>query len=95
LDGDALVLASSGLPTLESVLGGEGYPEKSEVLVVGSPGCKAVNVDFTHKVSFWLSSERGQIKYDINDVASLFYNIKDVLKKNGDPNSEQFKRLFE
>ena len=28
----------TGLPALDSVLGGEGFPEKSTVLVVGPPG---------------------------------------------------------
>ncbi len=112
-------MVSSGLPELDSVLGGEGFTEKSTVLVVGPPGIgkealgywftysgliqndfclyttrlsarevlqdvRAFNVDFSHKVPFWFSSEGGQIKYDINDLASLSYNIKDVLKKNGD-----------
>jgi KaiC/GvpD/RAD55 family RecA-like ATPase len=31
-------LTSSGVPSLDRLLGGEGYPEKSTVLVVGPPG---------------------------------------------------------
>ncbi len=113
------VLVSSGLSSLDSVLGGEGYPEKSAVLVVGPPGIgkealgywfthsgliqndfclyttrlsvrevlqdvKAFNVDFSQRVPFWFASEGGQIKFDINDLSSLSYNIKEVLKKNAD-----------
>ena len=33
---------------------------------------------------FWFSSSGGQIKFDINDLAGLSYNIKDLLKKNSD-----------
>jgi KaiC/GvpD/RAD55 family RecA-like ATPase len=31
-------LASSGVPALDQILAGEGYPDKSTVLVVGPPG---------------------------------------------------------
>jgi len=41
-------------------------------------------VDFSHRVPLWLAQEGGQIKYDHRDIASLSYNIKDVLKKNAD-----------
>ena len=36
----------------------------------------------TQKVPLWLASNGGQIKYDVNDLAALSFNIKDVLKKN-------------
>jgi KaiC/GvpD/RAD55 family RecA-like ATPase len=34
------------------------------------------------RVPLWLSSEGGQIKYDVNDLASLSFNVKETLKKN-------------
>ena len=43
---------------------------------------KAFGVDFSQRVPFWFASEGGQINLDINDLAGLSYNIKDVLKKN-------------
>ena len=33
---------------------------------------------------FWFASGGGQIKFDVNDLANLSYNIKDVLKKNSE-----------
>jgi KaiC/GvpD/RAD55 family RecA-like ATPase len=30
----------------------------------------------------WYAREGGEIKYDVSDLASLSYNIKDVLRKN-------------
>jgi KaiC/GvpD/RAD55 family RecA-like ATPase len=43
---------------------------------------KGFGIDMQQKVPFWFSSDGGQIKYDVNDLASLSYNIKDVLNKN-------------
>jgi circadian clock protein KaiC len=112
-------LASTGVPSLDSLLGSDGYPDRSTILVIGPPGIgkealgywfthsglvqndfclyntrlstrevlqdvKAFNVDFAQKVPFWFSNDGGQIKFDINDLASLSYNIKEVLKKNAD-----------
>jgi KaiC/GvpD/RAD55 family RecA-like ATPase len=31
-------LASSGIPALDKVLAGDGYPDRSTVLIVGPPG---------------------------------------------------------
>ena len=31
-------LVDSGIPSLDALLGGKGYPEKSAILVVGPPG---------------------------------------------------------
>jgi circadian clock protein KaiC len=110
-------LASTGLSSLDNLLGGDGYPDRSTVLVVGPPGIgkealgywfthtgliqndfclyntrlsakevlqdvKAFNVDFSQRVPFWFSSSGGQMKFDVNDLAGLSFNIKDVLKKN-------------
>jgi KaiC/GvpD/RAD55 family RecA-like ATPase len=43
---------------------------------------KGFGIDMGQKVPLWLASEGGQIKYDVNDLASLSFNIKEVLKKN-------------
>jgi KaiC/GvpD/RAD55 family RecA-like ATPase len=43
---------------------------------------KGFGIDMQQKVPFWLASEGGQIKYDVNDLATLSFNIKDILKKN-------------
>ncbi len=111
-------MVSSGVPALDPLLG-DGYPDKSTILVVGPPGIgkEALGYWFTHsgltqgdfclyvtrlsvkevlqdergfgmdtqqRVPLWLASEGGQIKYDINDLAGLSFNIKEVLKKNSD-----------
>jgi len=44
---------------------------------------KGFGIDMGQKVPLWLAGEGGQIKYDVNDLASLSFNIKDVLKQNG------------
>lgn len=111
-------MASTGLPSLDALLGSDGYPDRSTILVVGPPGIgkealgywfthsgliqndfalyvtrlsskevlqdtKAFGVDFSNRIPFWYSSDgSGQIKFNVNDLASLSYNIKDVLKKN-------------
>ncbi len=112
-------MASTGLFSLDQLLGSDGYPDKSTILIVGPPGIgkealgywfthsgllqndfclyttrlstrevlqdvKAFNVDFSQRVPFWFASEGGQIKFDVNDLASLSFNIKDILKKNAD-----------
>jgi len=112
-------LASTGLNSLDQLLGNDGYPDRSTILIVGPPGIgkealgywfthsglvqndfclyttqlstrevlqdvKAFNVDFSQRVPFWFASGGGQIKFDVNDLAGLSYNIKDVLKKNSD-----------
>jgi len=43
---------------------------------------KGFGVDMQQKVPLWLASDGGQIKYDVNDLAALSFNIKDVLKRN-------------
>jgi len=43
---------------------------------------KGFGIDMGQKVPLWLASDGGQIKYDVNDLASLSFNIKEVLKKN-------------
>ncbi|MDA4136535.1 MAG: RAD55 family ATPase [Thaumarchaeota archaeon] len=43
---------------------------------------KGFGIDTQQKVPVWFASDGGQIKYDVNDLAGLSYNIKDVLKQN-------------
>jgi KaiC/GvpD/RAD55 family RecA-like ATPase len=43
---------------------------------------KGFGIDMDHKVPLWLAGDGGQLKYDVNDLASLSFNIKDILKKN-------------
>jgi circadian clock protein KaiC len=110
-------LVSTGVPSLDNLLGSDGYPDKSAILVVGPPGIgkealgywftqsglaqgdfclyvtrltvkevlqdeKGFGIDNQQKVPLWFASDGGQIKYDVNDLAGLSYNIKDVLKQN-------------
>ncbi|HYB04876.1 MAG TPA: RAD55 family ATPase [Nitrososphaerales archaeon] len=113
-------MPSSGIIPLDKLLGGEGYPERSSILVVGPPGIgkealgywfthiglvqndfsiyvtrlssrevlqdvKAFGVDFSQRVPFWYASDNNaQVKLNINDLAALSYNIKDILKKNSE-----------
>jgi circadian clock protein KaiC len=111
-------LVSTGITSLDNLLGNDGFPDRSTVLVVGPPGIgkealgywfthsgllqndftlyvtrlsskevlqdtKAFGVDFSQRVPFWYSSNgSAQVKFDVNDLASLSYNIKDIMKKN-------------
>ncbi len=43
---------------------------------------KGFGIDMRQKVPFWLTSQGGQIKYDINDLAAFSFNVKDVLRQN-------------
>ena len=43
---------------------------------------KGFGIDTQHKVPLWFASEGGQVKYDVNDLAGLSYNIKEILKQN-------------
>ena len=43
---------------------------------------KGFNIDMQQKVPLWLSSDGGQLKYDVNDLANLSFNLKEVLKQN-------------
>jgi KaiC/GvpD/RAD55 family RecA-like ATPase len=116
-------LASTGLSSLDQLLGSDGYPDKSAILVVGPPGIgkealgywfthaglmqkdfclqvtrltarevlqdvKAFGVDFSQRAPFWFSSDGAsdgeQAKFNVNDLAGLSINVKEILKKNGD-----------
>jgi len=109
-------LVSTGVAALDPLMG-DGYPDKSTILVVGPPGIgkealgywftnsglvqgdfclyvtrlsvkevlqdeKGFGIDTQHKVPLWFASQGGQIKYDVNDLAGLSYNIKETLKQN-------------
>ena len=109
-------MASSGVPALDPLLG-DGYPDKSTVLVVGPPGIgkealgywftqsgllqgdfclyvtrlsvkevlqdeKGFGIDTQQKVPLWCASDGGQIRFDVNDLAGLSYDIKETLKQN-------------
>ncbi len=109
-------MVSSGIASLDPLLG-DGYPDKSTILVVGPPGIgkealgywftqsglsqgdfclyvtrlsvkevqqdeRGFGVDTQQRVPLWYASEGGQIKYDVNDLAGLSFNIKEVLKQN-------------
>ena len=43
---------------------------------------KGFGIDMQQRVPLWLASEGGQVRYDVNDLAGLSFNIKDILKKN-------------
>ena len=110
-------MVSTGVPSLDSLLGPDGYPDRSTILVVGPPGIgkEALGYWFTHsgltqgdfclyvtrlsvkevlqdekgfgietqqRVPLWCASDGGQIRYDVNDLAGLSFNIKEVLKQN-------------
>jgi circadian clock protein KaiC len=110
-------LVSTGLPSLDNLLGTDGYPDKSMILVVGPPGIgkealgywfthlgltqgdfclyvtrlsvkevlqdeKGFGIDTQQRVPLWCASGGGQIRFDVNDLAGLSFNIKEVLKQN-------------
>ncbi len=112
-------MASTGIASLDHLIGGDGYPDKSVVLIVGAPGLgkEALNYWFTHsgllqgdfclyvtrhsvqevlkgaksfglsfetRVPFWIARDGGQLKCNVNDLTSLSFSIKEVLKKNND-----------
>ena len=45
---------------------------------------KGFGIDFSGRGPFWLSSEGGEMKFDINDLSGLSINMKEILRKNGD-----------
>ena len=45
---------------------------------------KGFGIDMRQKVPLWMAGDGGQIRYNVNDLASLSYNIKDILKQNAD-----------
>jgi circadian clock protein KaiC len=110
-------LTSSGIPDLDKILAGDGYPDRSTALVVGPPGIgkealgywfiqsgltqgdfclyvtrlsvkevlqdeRGFGIDTSQKVPLWIASGGGQINYDVNDLAGLSHNIKEILKEN-------------
>ena len=45
---------------------------------------KGFGIDMQQRVPLWLTSDGGQIKFDVNDLAGLSFNIKETLKHNAD-----------
>ena len=43
---------------------------------------RAYHVNVEKKVPFWIASDGGQVKCDVNDLAGLSFNIKETLRKN-------------
>lgn len=43
---------------------------------------EAFGIDTSQRVPLWYAGAGGQLAYDVNDLASLSFNIKEVLKKN-------------
>jgi len=111
-------LASSGISALDELLG-DGYPDRSTILVASQPVIakevlgywfthsglvqgdfclyvtrlavrdvlqdqKSFGVDSGQKIPLWIAGEGGQLKYDLNDLATLSFNIKEAMKKNSD-----------
>jgi class 3 adenylate cyclase/KaiC/GvpD/RAD55 family RecA-like ATPase len=44
---------------------------------------KAYAVDFAQRVPFWFSGDGGEVKLNLNDLASLFTNFEEIVRKNG------------
>lgn len=112
-------LASSGFPSLDKLIGHEGYPDRSAILAVGPPGIgkealgyrfaysglekgefsayatalavrdvlqdiKAFGVDTSQKVPFWFAGSGGQLQFNVSDLSSVSFSIKEILRKNAD-----------
>jgi KaiC/GvpD/RAD55 family RecA-like ATPase len=43
---------------------------------------KGFGIDMQQKVPFWLTSEGGQMKYDVNDLTAFSFSVKEVLRQN-------------
>ena len=43
---------------------------------------KGFGIETQQRVPLWCASDGGQIRYDVNDLAGLSFNIKEVLKQN-------------
>lgn len=111
-------MATSGFDSLDKLVGGSGYPERSAVLILGPPGIgkealcyrfayaglqagafcayastltvsdilqdmKAFGVETTERVPLWYTVSGGQLAYNVNDLSSISFNIKELLKQNG------------
>lgn len=107
-------LASSGVPTLDGLLGG-GYPSRSAILVEGRSGnerdtliyqfvqiglgrgefcayvtrhhpsevisdAKALGIDLGGSHPYWISPEGGDRGYSLDDLATISFSIKEVLR---------------
>ena len=43
---------------------------------------KGFGIDYSQRVPLRFASDGGQLRYEVNDLAALSFNIKDVLKRN-------------
>lgn len=43
---------------------------------------KAFGIDTSQRVPLWFAGAEGQLKYDVNDLSSISFNIKELLRKN-------------
>jgi KaiC/GvpD/RAD55 family RecA-like ATPase len=43
---------------------------------------KGFGIDMQQRVPLWLAGDGGQLKYDVNDLASFSFNLKEILKQN-------------
>lgn len=110
-------MASSGFPSLDKLIGHDGYPDRAAILAVGPPGIgkealgygftyagllendfcvyattltvrdilqdvKAFGIDTSQRVPLWFAGGGGQVEYSVNDLASLSFNMKELMKKN-------------
>jgi KaiC/GvpD/RAD55 family RecA-like ATPase len=113
-------LASTGIASLDELLGNDGYPERSTVLIVGPSGVgkelliyrfmasalaqsefcfyitkrsvrevlqdsKAFGFESDlGKISLWMSTAGGQLKFNVDDLANLSFTMKETLKSRPD-----------
>lgn len=109
-------LASTGISSLDTILGNDGYPERSTILVVGPSGVgkelliyqfmtyglaqgefcfyitkrsvsevlqdsKAFGFESElAKIPVWMANSGGQLRFNVDDLASLSFNTKETLK---------------
>jgi len=43
---------------------------------------KGFGIDTQQRVPLWFASDGGQIRFDVNDLAGLSFNMKEILKQN-------------
>ncbi len=65
-----MLLPSSGLPSLDKLIGGDGYPDRSSILLIGPPGIgkEALGYWFTHSGLVQGDFSLYATKRSVNDV---------------------------
>lgn len=43
---------------------------------------RAFGIDYSQRVPLWMANRGGQIKLELNDLADLSFDIKEILRKN-------------